>query len=161
MTTQEEQESPLRISLEDLPDLVGRNLGTSGPVQVTQDRVNTFADATEDHQWIHVDPDRAQDGPFGTTIAHGYLTLSLSTALLWQLLEVPDAAQVVNYGLNKVRFPAPVPTGSELRMTLDIVSVDDVDGGYQVTYRGSALVDGSERPACVAEGIFRYYRGTR
>lgn len=153
------QVTPTRVSLDDLPDLVGKNLGTSDPIVVTQERINQFADATEDHQWLHVDPERAADGPFGTTIAHGYLTLSLSTALLWQLLEVPDAAQIVNYGLNKVRFPAPVPAGSEVRMTLDILDVEEVKGGYQVAYRGSAMIEGQERPVCVADGLFRYYRG--
>ncbi len=150
--------TPRRVSIEDLPTLVGRNLGTSGPIEVPQHRIDAFAEATEDRQWIHVDADRARGGPFGGTIAHGYLTLSLSTALFWQLLEVPDAAQVINYGLNKVRFPAPVPSGSSVRMSLVIESVDEVPNGYQVAYRGTAVVDGQDKPACVAQGLFRYYR---
>lgn len=151
--------SPTRINLDDLPRLVGVDLGTSEAIPVPQQRIDAFAEATEDRQWLHVDPVRAQQGPFGSTIAHGYLTLSLSTAMFWQLLEVPDAARIVNYGLNKVRFPAPVPEGSAVRMNLVIDSVDEVEGGYQVGYRGTASVDGQPKPVCVAEGLFRYYRG--
>lgn len=147
---------PLRMSLADLPSLVGRQIGTSSGLLVDQARISAFADATEDRQWIHTDPERAKTGPFGTTIAHGYLTLSLSTAMLWDVLDVPDAAQVVNYGLDKVRFPAPVPAGAELRMTLEILNVDPVPGGYQVRYRGTATVPNQSKPVCVTEGLFRY-----
>lgn len=147
------------VSLDELPSLVGATLGPSGAADIPQIRIDTFADATDDHQWIHVDPERAAAGPFGTTIAHGYLTLSLGPALLWQLLDVPDAASVVNYGLDKVRFPAPVPVGSKVRMTAEVRSVDEVSGGLQLAYRGTFHADGLERPVCVADGLLRYYRG--
>lgn len=155
-------ESAIRreVSFDDLPSLAGTTLGTSDAILIDQDRISSFAEATEDRQWIHVDPARAKDGPFGTTIAHGFLTLSLSTALLWQVLEVTGSAQVVNYGLDKVRFPAPVPAGAPLRMTVDVVDVDEVAGGYQLRYRGTATVPDQPKPVCVAEGLLRYYKGS-
>lgn len=159
MTDSEATVTKTVVTLDELTGLVSRTLGPSGAVPISQDRINTFADATDDHQWIHVDPDRAAAGPFGTTIAHGYLTLSLGPALLWQLLDVSDAASVVNYGLNKVRFPAPVPVDSQVRMTAEVISVDEVSGGLQLTYRGTFMIDGQDRPVCVAEGLLRYYRG--
>jgi acyl dehydratase len=146
--------------IDELPSLSGRNLGMSGTVEVPQERIDAFADATEDRQWIHLNPALARTGPFGGTIAHGYLTLSLSTILLSHLLEVTDAAQVVNYGLNRVRFPAPVPAGAALKMMVDVVAVDEFNDGYQMTYRGTAFIDGQAKPVCVMDGIFRYYRRT-
>lgn len=152
------QHRPRSVTIEELPSLIGTVIGTSHPIAVPQERINAFAEATEDRQWLHTDPDRAKDGPFGRTIAHGYLTLSLSTALLWDVLEVTDADQVVNYGLDKVRFPAPVPAGSEVRMSLEILGVEDIRGGVQMRYRGTATIADQPKPVCVAEGIFRYYK---
>lgn len=151
-------ELPHRIPIDDLPDLVGRQLGTSGGILVDQARINGFGEVTEDRQWIHTDPSRAASTPLGGTIAHGYLTLSLVTAMLWDVLDVPDAGQIINYGLDKVRFPAPVPVGSELRMDVEIVSVDPVNDGFQVRYRGTAHVPAQSKPVCVAEGLFRYLK---
>ena len=143
-------------SLEELRAGVGTHLGYSDWLEITQDRVNEFADATGDHQWIHVDPQRARQGPFGTTIAHGYLTLSITNRWLGGMLRVPTATMGVNYGANKVRFPAPVPVGSRIRMGVEILSVDEVPGGAQVTTRNTVEVDGSEKPACVVEAISRF-----
>ena len=143
-------------SLEELRAGVGTHLGYSDWLEITQDRVNEFADATGDHQWIHVNPERARQGPFGTTIAHGYLTLSITNRWLGGLLRVPNATMGVNYGANKVRFPAPVPVGSRIRMGVEILSVDEVPGGAQVTTRNTVEVDGSEKPACVVEAISRF-----
>jgi acyl dehydratase len=146
------------LTLDELPGLAGTRLGVSDPVRVTQERINQFADATGDHQWIHVDLDRAASGPFGSTIAHGYLTLSLGPMLLAQVFEVTDAAQVINYGLNKLRFPSPVPVDSEVTLTVDLTSVDEVPGGYQLTIQGTFVAGGQPKPVCVAEIVFRYYR---
>lgn len=150
-------ELPLTVTIEQLPDLIGRSLGPSRPRQIEQSRIDAFAEATEDRQWLHTDPERAADGPFGSTIAHGYLTLSLSTALLWDVLQVSDAAQIVNYGLEKVRFPAPVLAGDEVAMTLELLAVEPVTGGVQVRYRGTLTSPGQAKPVCVLEGLFRYY----
>lgn len=149
---------PHRIGIDELPSLVGRQLGTSSGILVDQSRIDGFGEVTEDRQWIHTDPARAASTPLGSTIAHGYLTLSLVTAMLWDVLDVPDAGQIINYGLDKVRFPAPVPVGSELRMDLEIVAVDAIAGGFQVRYRGTAHVQAQPKPVCVAEGLFRYLR---
>ncbi len=135
---------------------VGTHLGFSGWVEITQERIDQFADATGDHQWIHVDPERAKQGPFGTTIAHGYLTLSITNLFLARLLRVPTATMGVNYGANKVRFPAPVPVGSRVRMGAEIIDVQDVPGGAQVITRNTVEIDGSEKPACVVEAISRF-----
>lgn len=148
------------LTLSELSAHVGEPLGTSRVVAVEQDRVDRFADATEDRQWIHVDPDRAAAGPFGGTIAHGFLTLSLGTSLLWDVLEVSDATQIINYGLNKVRFPAPLPVGSLLKMSVVLLSVEDVRGGLQATMQWTFEIEGGTRPVCVAEVLFRYYAGT-
>lgn len=145
------------ITMADLPGLVGTRLGTSRSVVVGQDMIDLFADATGDHQWIHVDPQRAAHGPFGTTIAHGYLTLSLAVQLFWDILDVTDSGQVVNYGLNKVRFPAAVTVGARLSATADLLAVDPCAGGYQLTLRLTFQVDGVDRPVCVAESLLRYY----
>jgi len=143
-------------SAEALRDAVGTHLGFGDWVQITQERIDQFADATGDHQWIHVDPERARHGPFGTTIAHGYLTLSITNLFLPQLLRVPSAKLGVNYGANKVRFPAPVPVDSRVRMGAEIIDVADVPGGVQVTTRNTVEIEGGEKPACVVEAISRF-----
>jgi acyl dehydratase len=145
-------------TLDDLTPLVGTELGVSDWLEITQERIDTFADATDDHQWIHVDPARAKDGPFGTTIAHGYLTLSLIIPLWTQLLDVRDVRNKLNYGLNKVRFPSPVPVGSKVRVRGSLASVEEVSGGVQLTLDAVVECDGSEKPACVAQPVFRFYR---
>ena len=151
---------PRKVRMADLPGLAGKVLGASGRVEITQERINTFADATNDHQWIHVDSERAAQGPFGTTIAHGYLTLSLAVELFWGILEVTDSEQVINYGLNKVRFPAPVPVGSSVGATATVTAVDEVPGGYQLTVGLVFQTEGGGRPVCVCEMILRYMGGT-
>lgn len=156
--TQPARPAVRRVRMDELPGLVGTTLGTSGPMQISQEQIGGFADVTGDHQWLHVDPERAATGPFGTTIAHGYLTLALGTTLLWEIIEVTDAAQIVNYGLNKVRFPAPVPVGSQVSLTVDLMAVDPIGGGYQATLGNTFRVAGQPKPACVAEVLFRYYR---
>jgi acyl dehydratase len=144
--------------LADLPALKGRQLGTSGWVDVTQDRVNTFADATEDHQWIHVDAERAKkESPYGGPIGHGYLTLSLLIPMWSEVLTVTDATMAVNYGLNKVRFPAPVPVGSRVRLTATLTDLEEVKGGLQLLIGAVIERDGGDKPVCVAEVIFRVY----
>lgn len=136
----------------------GESLGTSDWVQVTQEQVNTFADATGDHQWIHVDTEKAAGGPFGQTIAHGFLTLSLLPMLSWQIWTVQGAKMGVNYGLNKVRFPSPVPVGSRLRSTAVLTEVTEVGGGgLQLVVGHTVVVDGSDKPVCVAEMVSRLY----
>jgi acyl dehydratase len=136
---------------------VGQHLGYSDWVEITQDQVNRFADATGDHQWIHVDVERAKAGPFGGPIAHGYLTLSLGPALLPEIVQVNGISMGVNYGANKVRFPSPVPVGSKLRLGASLVAVDDVAGGAQGTMELTFKVEGAAKPSCVAEVVFRYY----
>jgi acyl dehydratase len=136
---------------------VGKKLGSSPWLEITQARINQFADATGDHQWIHVDPERAKQGPFGATIAHGYLTLSLVSFFLPQIIEVRNVSMGVNYGCDKVRFPAPVPVGSRIRGTGELVSVEEVKGGYQAVVRVTIEVEGKDRPACVVDTISRFY----
>jgi acyl dehydratase len=144
--------------IEGLKASVGQHLGHSDWHEVTQDQVNQFADATGDHQWIHVDPERAKDGPFGRTIAHGYLTISLAPLFMKDILQVTGMAMGLNYGINKLRFPAPVPVGSKLRAGAQVASVEDVSGGgVQVTMDLTFEVDGQEKPACVAQVVYRYY----
>ncbi|HWD95367.1 MAG TPA: MaoC family dehydratase [Acidimicrobiales bacterium] len=145
-------------SIEDLTALVGTHLGYSDYLTVTQERVNLFADATGDHQWIHVDPERAAAGPFGHTIAHGYLTLSLLPELLAEVLRVDGIAMGVNYGSNKVRFTSPVPVGSDVRAGATLASIDDVAGGVQVALDVIVEVRDAPKPSCVAQVVFRYYR---
>jgi acyl dehydratase len=145
------------VKVDELPTLAGRDLGRSNWHEITQEQVNLFADATGDHQWIHVDPERARAGPFGGPVAHGYLTLSLATALLADVLRVDGVAQVVNYGLGKVRFPAPVPVGSRIRVAARCMAVDEVTGGYQLTLGLTFERDGGSKPVCVAEILFRCY----
>ena len=142
--------------VDELRALVGEQLGTSDWMEITQERVNTFAEATGDHQWIHVDPERAKDGPFGRTIAHGYLTMSLGPVLLPQVVTITGFSMALNYGLNKLRFPSPVPVGSKLRLSAELADVEDVTGGVQITVRLTFEVEGSDKPACVAEALYRY-----
>src|SRR5215211_4449486 len=144
--------------LEELKALAGKSLGSSGWLEITQDRVNTFAEATGDHQWIHVDVERAKSGPFGGTIAHGYLTLSLIIPLFTELLDVQDVKMGVNYGLEKVRFPSPVRVGSRIRLNARVQSVQEVAGnGVQTQFDFTIEVDGSDRPACIAQALYRHY----
>jgi len=141
-----------------LKELVGTHLGYSEWLEITQERVNTFADATGDHQWIHIDPERAKDGPFGGTIAHGYLTLSLGPALMPTIATVTGVRMGVNYGMDKVRFVSPVPVGANLRLGAELTKVDDLPGnGAQVYMTFTFETEGSTKPSCVAEIIFRYY----
>jgi acyl dehydratase len=144
---------------DELRAAVGTHLGFSDWLEIDQDRIDRFADATGDHQWIHVDPARAADGPYGRTIAHGYLTLSLTNLFQPQLFDVPGASAGVNYGTNKVRFPAPVPVGSRVRMGAEVLAVDDVPGGVQVTLRNTIEIEGSAKPACVVESLGRFLFG--
>ncbi len=141
----------------ELPAAVGKGLGSSDWLEITQERINQFADATGDHQWIHVDPERAKAGPFGACIAHGYLTLSLVNLFLPQIVDVQGASMGVNYGSDKVRFPAPVPVGSRIRGRGELLKVDEVKGGFQATIRVTVEIDGVERPGCVIDTISRYY----
>jgi acyl dehydratase len=141
----------------ELSNAVGRHLGHSEWLLVTQERINLFADATGDHQWIHVDPERAKDGPFGACIAHGYLTLSLVNMFLPQIVEVRGIRMGVNYGVDKVRFPSPVRVDSRVRGSGELIAVDNVKGSVQATIRVTVEIEGSDRPACVADTISRYY----
>jgi acyl dehydratase len=143
--------------LDELKKLAGSDLGTSEWIEVTQERVNTFADATGDHQWIHVDPEKAAAGPFGAPIAHGYLTLSLFIPLFTGLLDVEGVSTKVNYGLNKVRFPAPVKVGSRIRLAAKLASVEDVPGGVQIAVDGTIEIDGGGKPAAVLQSLSRFY----
>ncbi len=138
-------------------DLVGTHLGTSEWHRLDQAQIDGFADATGDHQWIHVDPERAKGGPFGTTIAHGYLTLALAPVLLGEVLTVQGTSMGINYGCNKVRFPSPVPVGSNLRMGVAVAEVDDVPGGVQVVLDLTLEVEGAAKPSCVAQVVYRYF----
>lgn len=141
-----------------LKEFEGQHLGYSDWLDITQERVNTFADATGDHQWIHVDPERAKDGPFGGTIAHGYLTLSLGPVLMPSILKVSGVKMGVNYGANKVRFLSPVKVGSRLRLGAELTKLEELPGnGAQVYMTFTFEIEGSDKPACVAEIIFRYY----
>lgn len=142
----------------DLQPLVGTELGVSDWMEITQERVDAFAAAADDHQWIHVDPERAAHGPFGTTIAHGFLTLSLVVPLAGQVpLDAGDPRMAINYGLEKVRFPAPVPVGARIRARVALAGVSDVEGGIQVNRAVTIEVEGSDKPAMVAETVSRYY----
>ena len=143
-------------SAAELKAAVGKPLGTSDWMPIEQERIDQFADATDDHQWIHVDVERARQGPFGAPIAHGYLTLSLVNAFLPQLIQVPSARMGVNYGCNKVRFPAPLPVGSRIRGSGEIVDVQEVTGGVQVVVRVTVEIEGGAKPACVAETVSRF-----
>jgi acyl dehydratase len=145
------------IGAEGLRALAGKHLGYSEWLEITQDQVNRFADATGDHQWIHVDPERAAAGPFGGPIAHGYLTLSLTPKLLPQILNIQGFSMGVNYGCDKVRFPSPVPVGAKLRCGATLEEVTDVPGGVQIKVTLTYEVEGGQKPACVAEVLLRSY----
>ena len=136
----------------------GAEFGPSSWVEVSQARIDAFAEATGDHQWIHVDRERAAAGPFGTTIGHGYLTLSLLPAMSYEVVPRQESGMGINYGLNRVRFPAPVPSGSRVRGTFRVDSIDAFDGGFQATMTATIEREGGEKPVCVAEVVFRYYR---
>lgn len=143
--------------LDELKSVVGEELGYSSYHEVVQSQVDAFAEATGDRQWIHVDPERARSGPFGGTIAHGYLTLSLVPGLLSEVFEIEGVAMGVNYGINRVRFPAPVPVGSRVRLGAKVASVTDVGGGVQVQLDAVIEVEGASKPSLVSELLFRYY----
>ena len=142
---------------EELKGAIGQQLCTSDWLEIDQARINLFADATGDHQWIHVDPEKAKDGPFGACIAHGYLTLSLVNLFLPQIVDVQGIKMGVNYGCGKVRFPSPVKVNSRVRGTGEVVEVEEVKGGVQATIRVTVEIEGSDRPACVVDTISRYY----
>jgi acyl dehydratase len=149
-----------RTTMGELAGLQGQELGSSDWYEVTQEAVNLFADATGDHQWIHVDVERAKkESPFGGPIAHGYLTLSLLVPLLAQVLTVSDAVMGVNYGLNKVRFPSPVPVGSKVRATASLKEVTEFAGGLQYSLTVTVEREGGDKPVCVAEPVYRVYAG--
>jgi acyl dehydratase len=157
MTTS--NESGLVIDMAGLHQAAGTHAGYTEWQEMTQERVDMFADATDDHQFIHVDPERAKQTPFGGTIAHGFLTLSLLAPVSQQLMKVTDAAMGVNYGLDRVRFPAPLPVGSEWRGGLEIAEVNEIPGGLQIKAKITIEVKSSEKPACVAESLVRVYGG--
>ena len=144
-------------SIEELTKLTGQHLGYSDWHVIDQAQVNLFADATGDHQWIHVDPERAASGPFGAAIAHGYLTLSIIPSILHEVIRVEGFKFGVNYGCNKVRFPAPVMVGSNLREGVAVAGVEDVTGGVQVTLDITLECEGAAKPSCVAQVVYRYY----
>ena len=140
-----------------LLDAVGQHLGYSDWLEIDQQRINLFADATGDHQWIHVDPEKAAEGPYGSTIAHGYLTLSLANLFLPQIMQVNNTSMGVNYGCEKVRFPAAVPVGSRIRGGGEVISAEEVKGGVQVVVRVTIEIEGESRPACVIDTISRFF----
>ena len=144
-------------TIAEFKDLVGQEIGVSDWITVTQERIQLFADATNDHQWIHLDAERAKAGPFGTTIAHGFLTLSLLPEMAASAFGVRETRMGVNYGLNKVRFPAPVPSGSRLRGRFKLIAYEPLEGGAQVTVQVTMEREGSDKPVCIAESIGRRY----
>ncbi|MGW2149192.1 MaoC family dehydratase [Nonomuraea bangladeshensis] len=144
--------------LTELKALAGQDLGHTGWLEIAQDRVNLFAEATDDHQWIHVDPEKAKDGPFGGTIAHGYLTLALLIPLFNELLDIQGMKMSINYGLDKVRFPSPVKVGGKIRLAAKVAEVEDVAGdGVQMSLDFTVEIDGATKPACVARAVYRHY----
>ena len=143
----------------DLLTMIGQDLGSSSWLDVSQERINLFADATGDHQWIHVDVDRAKSGPFGGPIAHGYLTLSLLIPLWSEILVIEELDMAVNYGLNKVRFPAPVPAGARVQLSATLADADEVGGnGIQATIDTVLRAEGADKPVCIAQMVHRYYK---
>jgi len=144
-------------TIAELKELVGQDIGVSDWITVTQERIQLFADATNDHQWIHVDVERAKAGPFGATIAHGFLTLSLLPEMAASAFGVRETRMGVNYGLNKVRFPAPVPSGSRLRGRFKLIGYEPLEGGAQITVQVTMEREGSDKPVCIAESIGRRY----
>ena len=147
----------MEVAYSDLAGVAGAVLGSTAWMTVEQTRIDQFADATDDHQWIRVDPDKAAEGPFGATIAHGYLTLALVNRFLPELITVTETSMGVNYGCERVRFPSPVQVGSRIRGTGQVISVDEVSGGLQVVVRVNVEIDGGDRPACVVDTISRFY----
>lgn len=147
----------ITIHIDDLPRHAGADLGRSGERQITQEQVDLFAEATGDHQWIHVDPERARSGPFGRTVAHGYLSLSLVPSLLFECVQVTGARLSVNYGINRVRFPAPVPVGERVGLAARINEVKPVEGGHQLLIGFELAVFGSEKPSAVGEVLYNFY----
>ena len=146
------------VAFDEVKNLIGKSLGHSAWREITQEQVNTFADATGDHQWIHVDPERAtKESPFGGPIAHGYLTLSLLVPLFGSVLRVTDTVMGVNYGLNKVRFPSPVPVGAKVRLTATLAGIEDIAGGKQLTFSCVIEREGGDKPVCIAEWVTRTY----
>jgi acyl dehydratase len=145
------------VAYDDVAGLAGTDLGWTDWLEVTQERVNLFADATDDHQWIHVDPERAKDGPFGGAIAHGFLTLSLAVKFWSELFDVTGVSTRVNYGLDKVRFVSPVKVGARVRMNAVIDEVTEVRGGYQFAVDQTIEIEGADKPAVVARGLYRFY----
>ena len=144
-------------SAQEILDAVGRDLGATEWVELTQERINKFADATDDHQWIHVDPERAKTGPFGACVAHGYLTLSLANLFLPQLVEIRNMRMGVNYGCEKVRFPAPVKAGKRIRGRGEVIAAEKAGEGVQATIRITIDIEGEPKPGCVVDTISRYY----
>jgi acyl dehydratase len=144
-------------TLDELKASAGQHLGFSPWRQVSQQRIDAYADVADDHQWIHVDPVRAASGPFGTTIAHGYLTLSLLIPMFSELVAIEDAAMGINYGLNKVRFPSPVPSGSRIRLGATLAAVNDLAAGLEAVVDAVIEIEGTAKPACVAQAVYRYY----
>lgn len=145
-------------SLIELKQLIGQEVAISEWVEISQERVRQFADATGDHQWIHLDVERCKkESPFGGTIAHGFLTLSLLPAFMESAIHMADVKMGINYGLNKVRFPAPVPVGSRVRAHMKLLSVDDIEGGAQLVWQVTVMREGSDKPVCIAEPVFRRY----
>jgi acyl dehydratase len=145
--------------LAELKSKVGEELGVSDWIDVTQESIDAFAEVTGDHQWIHVDPERAKDTPFGGTIAHGLYTLSLGPQLSYSLFEVQGVAFGLNYGYNKVRYPAPLPVGSKVRMRATLTAAEDIPGGLQMTVTQTFEREGADKPVCVAESVSRIYGG--
>ena len=150
----------MEVDYEQLGEHVGAKLGPTEWMSIDQSRIDLFADATNDHQWIHVDSEKAADGPFGATIAHGYLTLSLVSSFMPDLLKVTNTSMGVNYGCEKVRFPSPVPVSSRIRGTGEIISVEAAGQGLQVCVRVWVEIEGQERPACVVDTLSRFYPST-
>ncbi|MFR9751453.1 MaoC family dehydratase [Nocardia sp. 004] len=146
---------PMTFTMDTLRTASGADLGASDWMEIDQQRIDAFAEATEDRQWIHTDPERAAAGPYGTTIAHGYLTLSLLPSIMSQIFRITDASARINYGVNKVRFPAPVPSGSRIRGRARIVTVEEVSGGLQMTSVVTIERAGGDKPVCVAEMVMR------
>jgi acyl dehydratase len=146
------------VHLDDLASLSGQSLGFSAWRKVTQEQVNQFAELTGDLQWIHTDPERARSGPFRGTVSFGFFTLALFTVMLEELLTVEGASLIVNYGTNRVRFPAPVPVGSSIRGGIEVVSVEEVPGGVHAEFRATVEMADAPKPGCVADVLFRYYR---
>ena len=147
----------MEVPFHALNTLVGTDLGSTDWMLIEQSRIDGYADATDDHQWIHVDPARAAEGPFGSTIAHGYLTLALVNKFLPELITVTESSMRVNYGCEKVRFPSPVVVGSRIRGAGEVVSVEEVKGSLQIVVRVTVEIEGADRPACVVDTISRFY----